>query len=101
MKKTAKWGFLLGAIMAFSLTLSPRGWADDVKYIYYPPSQVYFNPASTHYFYMDNGVWVDRTVAPVGINLGKGVSVNLGGPIPYTYHPEVIRQYPTTYIIKD
>jgi len=94
----SKWGFLLGLALAISFCSTPA-WANDVKYIYYPSSQVYFNPGIKHYYYMDNGTWVDRNVAPVGITLGNGVDVNLGGDVPYVYHAQVIKQYPTTYVV--
>ena len=100
-RKNKKLGLILAALTALNLMGSPGAWAKHkVKYIYYPASQVYYNPVGRQYYYMDNGAWVDRTVAPVGISLGKGVSINLGGTVPYTYHTEVIREYPTTYIVR-
>jgi hypothetical protein len=43
---------------------------------------------------MNNGTWTNGAVAPSSINLGRGVSVNLGGPDPYVYHSTVLRRYP-------
>jgi len=89
-------GFLTVLALASSFTLSSGAWADDVKYIYYPSSEVYYNPTLSRYYYRD---WVERPVAPVGVTLGNGVNINLGGLIPYTYHTEVIRQYPRPAVV--
>ena len=94
-----KWGFLLALATVFCVSVSPVAWADSVKYVYYPSSEVYYNPVVSRYYYRDNGTWVERPAAPVGIQLGKDVSVTLGGPSPYVYHTEVIKQYPRTIIV--
>ena len=91
----------IGAMMASSIAFGSRALAAEVRYIYYPPAEVYYDPIEKNYYYRDNSVWVERTVAPVGINLGKGVSVTLGGTTPYVYHETVVKQYPKTYIIKE
>lgn len=64
------------------------------SYVYYPSSQTYYNPTLHRYYYMNNGVWTQSPTAPVSINLGKSVSITLGGSTPYVYHPTVIQQYP-------
>ena len=72
--------------------------AKHYQYIYYPASQVYYSPGVHRYYYMNSGVWTYGVAAPVGINLGKGVSINLGGPVPYVYHPTVVQQYPVVVV---
>lgn len=64
------------------------------SYIYYPSSQVYYSPTLRRYYYMNNGTWSQSPTAPVSINLGKSVSITLGGSTPYVYHPTVIQEYP-------
>jgi len=64
------------------------------KYIYYPGSQIYYSPVVHRYYYMDNGVWTYGVAPPPSVRLGKNVSIDLGGPVPYTYHSTVIQQYP-------
>ena len=66
----------------------------NYTYTYYPSSQIYYNPTAQKYYYMNNGTWTNGAVAPSSINLGRGVSVNLGGPDPYVYHSTVLRRYP-------
>jgi hypothetical protein len=68
------------------------------KYVYYPSSQIYYNPVRGMYYYPYSGGWRYGTVVPTGINLGKGVSITLGGPTPYVYHPTVIQQYPVVVV---
>jgi hypothetical protein len=98
---------LLGLITATPVVsrADPPPWAPahghrakHYKYIYYPSSQVYFNPVVGRYYYMNSGVWTYGVAAPVGINLGKGVSITLGGPVPYVYHPVVLQQYPIVVV---
>ena len=91
MKSKLSMVLVVGSIMAISLASVP---AHADKYVYYPTQQVYYNPASTTYYYMDNGTWRGNTVLPTSIQLGKSVNIDLNGDIPYTYHSTVIRQYP-------
>ena len=64
------------------------------KYVYYPTSQVYYSPVRRGYYYPYAGGWRFGVTVPSGIHLGNGVSLTLGGPTPYVYHPTVIQQYP-------
>jgi len=91
----------MAVVMAFSFSLSHVARADEIKYIYYPANEVYFNPVQKEYYYMDNGTWVERTVAPNGVTLTKGVNITLEGQTPYVYHTTVIKKYPKTYIIQE
>ena len=93
--------FVLSTIILIGLNLTIPGYANaktktvtEYQYIYYPSSQVYYSPGVHRYYYMSDGTWTYGPAAPVGINLGNGVSINLGGPVPYVYHPTVIQQYP-------
>jgi len=77
----------------------PPPWAHGHKhqkyiYTYYPSSQVYYSPVRRGYYYMNNSSWVFAPTAPATVRLGRGVSIELGGPVPYVYHPTVIQQYP-------
>ncbi|HKY63209.1 MAG TPA: hypothetical protein VJR29_07300 [bacterium] len=83
-----------GALLAIGSLASSPAQAD--KYIYYPAQQVYFSPARTTYYYMDNGTWRYNTVLPSSVQLGKSVSVDLVGETPYVHHSTVIQQYPVT-----
>lgn len=111
-------GFLLGLVFAIGFVLEPSvalakppRWAPahgyrakkhqqhenkrhDYKYIYYPSSQVYYSPVVRKYYYQNNGTWMNGAAAPATVNLGKGISINLGGDTPYVYHPVVQQQYP-------
>jgi len=68
------------------------------RYIYYPGSQVYYSPVVHRYYYLDNGAWVYGVAPPPTVRLGRSVSVTLGGPVPYVYHPTVIQQYPVVVV---
>lgn len=68
------------------------------KYIYYPSSQIYYSPVRRGYYYPYSGGWRFSPVAPTGIVLGNGISIQLGGATPYVYHPTVIQQYPVVVV---
>jgi len=68
------------------------------KYVYYPASQVYYSPVRGGYYYPINGGWQFGAVLPPTIRLGKSVSISLGGPVPYVYHPTVVQRYPVVYV---
>lgn len=97
----------LNLITPLPIQADPPPWApahgarakkNQYKYIYYPASQVYYSPGLGRYYYMNSGAWTMTPAVPVGINLGKGVSINLGGPTPYVYHPTVLQQYPVIVV---
>ncbi|GEM_PF-2605079 len=78
-----------------------RHWKKHTRvygYTYYPSSQVYYSPVVRKYYYLNNGAWTESVSAPLSIKLGKGISINLGGPVPYVYHPTVIQQYPVLIV---
>jgi hypothetical protein len=64
------------------------------QYIYYPGAQVYYSPFNGRYYYLNNGYWTYAFYPPPYIRLGPSVTINLGGPIPYYYHPSVLSSYP-------
>ena len=75
--------------------------AKKYKYIYYPTSQVYYSPERHGYYYpRPGGVggWVFGVRLPNSIQLGRGVSIELGGPTPYDYHPTILNQYPAVIV---
>jgi hypothetical protein len=69
----------------------------NYRYYYYPTSQVYYSPFNGRYYYLNNGYWSYAPVLPPNIRLGPSVSINLGGPVPYYYHPTVVSRYPVYY----
>src|SRR4030095_3472553 len=93
--------FCLVLLVGLGLS-SPSAWAKHghkYKYIYYPGAQVYYSPVAHRYYYLSNGAWIYAVQPPPTVRLGRSVSVQLGGPVPYVYHPTVIQQYPV--IISD
>lgn len=64
------------------------------KYIYYPRAQVYYSPFQRGYYFLNNGYWNFGNYAPRRVRLGPSVTINLGGPVPYYYHPTVLSKYP-------
>ncbi len=72
----------------------------NYHYVYYPAHQIYYSQDRGGYYYLNNGAWVFGVQPPIGIQLGKSVSIQLGGPVPYVYHPTVIQQYPAVIIEK-
>jgi hypothetical protein len=67
-------------------------------YTYYPSSQIYYSPVRRGYYYPYSGGWRFGVSLPSGISLGNGISIELGGPTPYDYHPTVIQQYPVVIV---
>ena len=68
------------------------------KYVYYPAQQVYYSPVRQGYYYPYQGGWRFNVNLPPTIRLGNSVSIDLGGPRPYYYHPTVIQQYPVVVV---
>ncbi len=68
------------------------------SYVYYPNNQVYYSPVRRGYYYPYRGNWVFNVNLPNSIRLGRAVSIELGGPTPYAYHPTVINQYPVVVV---
>jgi hypothetical protein len=117
-ERKIRWASFLGLVFTFILTLGsgvaladPPPWAPAhgyrakhhhdarvYKYMYYPGAQVYYSPVRHGYYFLDNGAWTYSTVVPAGIRLGNAVSIELGGPVPYVYHPTVIQQYPVIVV---
>jgi hypothetical protein len=98
------WAILIALIMALSFIAAPEAWAKKkhkvmYKYIYYPSSQVYYSPVRQRYYYQNAGVWTYGGSPPAQINLGKGISINLGGSNPYVYHPVVVREHPSVIVV--
>jgi len=71
-----------------------HGYRAKQRYYYYPAAQVYYSPVQRGYFFLDAGTWRFGVSLPTGIVLGNRVSVDLDGPQPYVYHPQVIQVYP-------
>lgn len=118
-QKTKNYGKLLGGFALacliwdpIPLQADPPPWAPahgyrakhhkhykkNHSYIYYPSSQVYYSPIVRKYYYMNNGTWITSPTAPLSINLGKSVSIQLGGSVPYVYHPTVVQEYPVVVV---
>lgn len=68
------------------------------RYIYYPAAQVYYSPVRRVYYYPYPGGWTFSATLPNRIRLGRGVALELGGPVPYNYHPVVVKQYPVIVV---
>lgn len=66
------------------------------RYRYYPECQVYYQPRTRQYFWLDNGAWQVGVRLPSGIRINSrhGISVELGGEEPYGWHEEIVRRYP-------
>lgn len=71
-----------------------HGYRAKQRYYYYPASQVYYSPVQRGYFFLDAGTWRFGVSLPTGITLGRRVFVDLDGPQPYVYHPQVLTVYP-------
>jgi len=84
----------LGLLVTLGLPIKGAQAKHHYRYYYYPGEQVYYSPYGHRYYYMDNGAWAYGVAPPPSVRLGRHVSIDLGGPVPYVYHPTVIQQYP-------
>jgi hypothetical protein len=63
-------------------------------YIYYPDSEVYYDPGQRIFVYRDHDRWI-RNSAPPRYWDRNGISVRLSfNDSPWNHHHEVMRQYP-------
>jgi hypothetical protein len=46
------------------------------------------------YYLLDGGAWHFSISLPTGTVLGRRVYVDLDGPQPYVYHPQILQVYP-------
>lgn len=65
------------------------------RYMYYPSHQVYYEPASTTWFWLDGGNWRFGSRLPVVYQqyTRGGVWVDLDDDRPYRRHDYVVRHY--------
>jgi hypothetical protein len=73
-----------------------HGHRAKYKYRYYPSIQVYFDVARGVYYYPSGSIWRSAVRLPgtLAVSLGDFVTLEMGTPRPYYYHPHVIRTYP-------
>jgi hypothetical protein len=64
------------------------------SYVYYPDAEVYFEPTTHVYYWLDGGTWRSGPHAPANIVLRSHVTINLNSREPYTHHDEVRAKYP-------
>lgn len=69
--------------------------AKEYRYVYYPHHEVYYAPATQHWFWLDGGRWRVGTSLPSGIVVAgiPGVSVILGTERPYEMNTYVVQRY--------
>lgn len=69
--------------------------AKAYRYVYYPSHEVYFAPATRHWFWLDGGRWRVGTSLPGGMVLASvpGVSIVLGTERPYEMNAYVVERY--------
>jgi len=65
------------------------------QYYYYPREQVYFDPANSTYFYLQENRWQRSPKLPAQIRepLGDYVIIATDTDSPYTYHEQVLQMY--------
>ena len=86
-------------LLAVSVALLPleAAFAHPPKhrYMYYPSHQVYYEPASTTWFWLDGGNWRFGSSLPVYYQqyTRGGVWVDLEDDRPYHRHDYVVRHY--------
>ena len=69
--------------------------ANQYRYVYYPRHEVYYAPATQHWFWLDRGRWQVGTTLPGHIVVAgfPGVSVVLGTARPYEMNTYVVERY--------
>ena len=85
MKKILISFFMLGLVLASEITLvsaKPPPWAPAHgyrrKFVYYPNQKVYYDPASSRYFWIDAGIVKIGAKLPDSIKIsGTGITLEL------------------------
>jgi len=72
-----------------------HGYRAKHRYMYYPSHQIYYEPASTTWFWLDGGNWRFGASLPVYYQqyTRGGVWVDLDDDRPYHRHDYVVRHY--------
>ncbi|PPE74457.1 hypothetical protein C3942_06730 [Solimonas fluminis] len=72
-----------------------HGYRAKHRYMYYPSHQIYYEPASTTWFWLDGGNWRFGASLPVYYQqyTRGGVWVDLDEDRPYHQHDYVVRHY--------
>lgn len=72
-----------------------HGYRAKHRYIYYPVREIYYEPASDLWFWIDGGNWSFGSRLPVGYQpyTTGGISVELYTDRPYEDHVHVVEHY--------
>ncbi len=73
-----------------------HGYRAKHQYYYYPARQVYFNPQTKQYFWLQAGAWTVGFQLPNSIQIGglSPVMLDLDTTRPYTQHSWIKQKYP-------
>lgn len=81
-------------ILAAAVLPVERSWADH-RYIYYPAHEIYYEPASSQWFWPDGGNWRSGSGLPVYYQqyTRGGITIDLDADRPYYRHDDVVKRY--------
>ncbi|HSW14354.1 MAG TPA: hypothetical protein VLI06_16020 [Solimonas sp.] len=99
---------LIPALLALAAAMPvPAAWADPPgwapahgyrakhRYVYYPTHEIYYEPASSLWFWLDGGGWRFGASLPVYYQqyTRGGISIELDADRPYHRHDYVVEHY--------
>lgn len=73
-----------------------HGWRAKHQYVYYPSAEVYYEPASSMWFWLGGNGWqagVNLPLALQGYVSAGGVNISLDADRPYLQNDYVVRRY--------
>jgi hypothetical protein len=73
-----------------------HGWRAKHQYVYYPSAEVYYEPASSMWFWLGGNGWQAGVSLPLAlqgyVSVG-GVNISLDVDRPYLQNEDVVRRY--------
>jgi hypothetical protein len=89
---------IVALLLVISLMSFQQAGAQQLKFYYYPKSNVYYDVANHQYIYLHNGTWTTVTSLPSGMTAtGRRVIVRHSGPEVWTQNSMHVKRYGVNY----
>jgi hypothetical protein len=83
------------ALLLIGSLVSMNAGAQQLKFYYYPKSNVYYDVTHRHYIYSNNGSWTTVTTLPSGVSVTRTrrVVIYNSGPEVWTQNAMHVKKY--------
>ena len=89
---------IIALVFAFSLISFQQAGAQQLRFYYYPKSNLYYDTAGHPYYCLNNGTWIRVTALPSGMTVtGRRVIIRHSGPDVYAQNAMHVKRYTVNY----